>query len=67
MLFTLNKGDIVGEPLSVYHINLDCIVFLQEVAPDTDFPSRWFVSRNVGGWFVTKDAVARLKHAMESQ
>jgi hypothetical protein len=66
MLFTFNKGEIVSEATSVYHMNLDCIAFLQEVAPDTEFPSRWFVSRNVGGWFVTEEAFARLKHVMES-
>jgi hypothetical protein len=67
MLFTFDKGEILGEPLTVYHINLDSIAFLQEVPPNTEFPSRWSVSRNVGGWFVTEEAFTRLKRAMESQ
>jgi hypothetical protein len=67
MLFTFDKGEIVGDVVSVYHINLDCIAFLQEASPDAEFPSRWFVSRNSGGWFVTEDAFARLKQVMEAQ
>jgi len=66
MLFTFNKGEIIGEALSAFHINLDCIAFLQESPSDTEFPSRWFVSRNSGGWFVTEEAFARLKREMES-
>lgn len=37
MLFTFDKAEIVSEALSLYHINLDSIAFLQEVPPNTEF------------------------------
>jgi hypothetical protein len=63
MLFTFNKGDVVGsdEGSSIISINLDCVAFIEETDPSRGFPSRWFVSRGSAGWFVTKAARAQFR------
>lgn len=72
-LFTFERGEVlaVGKP-AVYHVNLDCVAYLQEITQEEEDKNRpylspWFVSAYPGGWFVTKDAFKRIKLAMESK